>query len=645
MSLLSRHLTNLSVAKKLTAGFGFMILLTLLVTLIAIYSLDGLIERGQKQIQLSQVDQLAKEIYSTQLLYEQDASDEQAERLRELIGQTRQGLQALQPRFSASDDQRDIAAGLQHIDRLAQGLPPLQAARLGREQSRALMVSSAGEALANLQQLEQQIYAALAENPAEQLLHQQNQALGDLVKRVLESRYLVRGFVFQHTDASAQLAFDGLDKTLAQAARLRELLPAEQLPYLDNLSTSLQSYRSAIDAFRLGLEKTAQASQNLHQQIDGLRQLNKQLLGNQQRKAEQETQQALRQAQLIALVSILLGILSAWLITRQITLPLRQTLQLAQRISAGDLSGSLDSQRRDELGQLQQNMQAMRQSLRELIGSIGSSATQIATAAEELSAVTEQTSAGANDQRMETDQVATAINEMTATVQDVARNAVEASQATSQADQQARQGDRVVGEAISQIERMAAQVTLSTDAMERLRQDSEAIGSVLDVIKSVAQQTNLLALNAAIEAARAGEAGRGFAVVADEVRGLAQRTQQSTEEIEKLIANLQNGAQSATQLMKDNQQLSLHTVELTRRAGVALEDISQTVSQIQGMNEQIATAAEQQSAVAEEINRSVLNVRDISIQTATASDQTAAASNELARLGNALQQQIGRFRL
>ncbi|WP_414860265.1 methyl-accepting chemotaxis protein [Pseudomonas saudiphocaensis] len=234
---------------------------------------------------------------------------------------------------------------------------------------------------------------------------------------------------------------------------------------------------------------------------------------------------------------------------------------------------------------------------------------------------------------------------MAATVQDVARNAVEAAQATSVADQQANEGERVVGEALTQIEQMAAQVDRTSEAMSHLRRDSDAIGSVLDVIKEVAEQTNLLALNAAIEAARAGEAGRGFAVVADEVRGLAQRTRSSTEEIEKLIGTLHVSSENASRLMQDNQQLSASTVELTRSAGQALEQIARTVSSIQGMNQQIAAAAEQQSAVAEEINRSVISVRDISMQTATASDETARASTELAQLGNALQQQIGRFRL
>ncbi|WP_371924702.1 methyl-accepting chemotaxis protein [Pseudomonas sp. R5(2019)] len=237
------------------------------------------------------------------------------------------------------------------------------------------------------------------------------------------------------------------------------------------------------------------------------------------------------------------------------------------------------------------------------------------------------------------------MNEMTATVQEVARNAEEASEAAVAADQQAREGDKVVSEAIRQIERLAAEVGHSTDAMNQLKQESGKIGSVLDVIKSVAEQTNLLALNAAIEAARAGEAGRGFAVVADEVRSLAQRTQKSTEEIEELIAGLQHGTQQVASAMDSSRELTDSSVDLTRRAGTALETITQTVSAIQAMNQQIAAAAEQQSSVAEEVNRSVMNVRDISDQTAAASEETAASSVELARLGTHLQGLVGRFRI
>jgi methyl-accepting chemotaxis protein len=297
------------------------------------------------------------------------------------------------------------------------------------------------------------------------------------------------------------------------------------------------------------------------------------------------------------------------------------------------------------MGQLQVSMQQMTLSLRELIGGIGDGVSQIASAAEQLSAVTAQTSVGVNGQKDETDQVATAMNQMTATVREVARNAEAASNAAVQADQQAREGDKVVAEAITQIERLAVEVGNSTLAMNQLKLESDKIGSVLDVIKSVSQQTNLLALNAAIEAARAGEAGRGFAVVADEVRSLAQRTQQSTEEIEELIAALQNGTQQVVTTLDNSRTLSDSSVELSRRAGGALEHITLTVSTIQSMNQQIATAGEEQSAVAEEITRSVLNVRDIAEQTAAASEETAASSVELARLGSHLQGLVGRFRV
>ncbi|WP_442100690.1 methyl-accepting chemotaxis protein [Pseudomonas sp. KB_15] len=234
---------------------------------------------------------------------------------------------------------------------------------------------------------------------------------------------------------------------------------------------------------------------------------------------------------------------------------------------------------------------------------------------------------------------------MAATVQEVTRNADQASQAAATADGEAREGNKVVEEAIVQIERLAEEVVRSTEAMTLLQQESNKIGSVIDVIKAVAEQTNLLALNAAIEAARAGEAGRGFAVVADEVRGLAQRTQKSTEEIEELVAGLQSGTEQVASIMSNSYSLTDSSVALTRKAGVSLGNITRTVSNIQSMNQQIAAAVEQQSTVADEISRSIINVRDVSEQTAAASDETAASSVALARLGNQLQVMVSHFKV
>ncbi|MHB2062612.1 methyl-accepting chemotaxis protein [Pseudomonas monsensis] len=369
------------------------------------------------------------------------------------------------------------------------------------------------------------------------------------------------------------------------------------------------------------------------------------LIDSQNAKRATDAESAKTLLSLVAALALLLGTLAAWVITRQIVTPLRGTLEAVNRIAEGDLSQQVQVDRRDELGLLQSGLHRMTLNLHELIDGIRSGVIQVASAAEQLSAITEQTNTGVNNQKVETDHVATAMNEMTATVQNVARNAEEASAAATVADQQACEGEQIVGDAIAQIKRLAEELNRSAEAVRHLQEQSDKIGGVLDVIKAVAQQTNLLALNAAIEAARAGEAGRGFAVVADEVRNLALRTQRSTEEIESLVAGVQSGTHAVASGMDSSLLLSESSVDFTHRAVHALENITAKVSIIQSMNQQIATAADQQSAVAEEINRSVINVRDISDQTASTCEETASSSIELARLGHELEGLVGRFKV
>lgn len=426
-------------------------------------------------------------------------------------------------------------------------------------------------------------------------------------------------------------------------------IPAD-LQLVDLAGRALSSYREHFNDFMQATQahdegKSKLAQEALNRDIAALLDAGKQLSDIQIAKRDHEielTNWVLAGATGLAL---LFGIVAAWLITRLIVGPLMETLRIAERVAAGDLSQNLRVDRKDELGLLQNSMQNMTLKLRELIGGIRDGVIQLASAAEELSAVTEQTSAGVTGQKVETDQLATAMNEMVATVQDVARNAEQASNAAVSASQDARDSDNVVAQALTQIGRLAGEVAGSTRAMGELQLESDKIGSVLDVIKSVAQQTNLLALNAAIEAARAGEAGRGFAVVADEVRSLAQRTQASTEEIEGLISGLHNGTKQVSAALENSRSLTDSSVELTQRVSTSLTNISRSVSTIEAMNLQIATAAEQQSAVADEINRSVLNVREISEQTSAASEETAASSIELARLGVHLQTLVSQFRL
>ncbi|MGE8410259.1 MAG: methyl-accepting chemotaxis protein [Pseudomonas sp.] len=270
---------------------------------------------------------------------------------------------------------------------------------------------------------------------------------------------------------------------------------------------------------------------------------------------------------------------------------------------------------------------------------------KLASNAHTLSAVTEQTNREVSSQKEETDQVATAMQQMTSTVHSVARDAEEAAQAAQSADDKVESGQRVVRQSMQRIERLAGAADSASHSIESLSAEIQHIGSVLEVIKSVAEQTNLLALNAAIEAARAGEQGRGFAVVADEVRALAQRTQQSTGEIERLVSSLRANAQASVAQIQDSGELVKLAVADTLLTESALGSIAAAVSLIQQMNQQIAAAAEQQSSVAEEISRSVTHIRSSADQSAMAMQGNASSSIELAQLGAELKGMVGHFRI
>ena len=451
--------------------------------------------------------------------------------------------------------------------------------------------------------------------------------------------------------AQAALMGEVMDGLNLQINRLaKEYTDPSELRWITQAQSAVERYRVNFQAYARAIEagddqQASQALAVLDGEVKTLFEACGALSQSQTTKRDNEVQSSIQRLMLGAVLALVLGVQAAWLITRLIVLPLKEALQSAERVADGNLSQDIQVSRRDELGELQASMQRMTLNLRDLIGGLRDGVVQIASAAEELSAVTEQTSAGVNSQKVQTDQVATAMHEMAATVQEVARSAEQASDAAVNAGLEARESDAVVSQAIEQITHLDIEVGHSTQAMAELKRESDKIGTVLDVIKAVAQQTNLLALNAAIEAARAGEAGRGFAVVADEVRSLAQRTQTSTVEIEGLIGGLHRGTQQVGDILERSRALTTHSVELTRRAGTSLMSITRSVSTIESMNLQIAAASEQQSVVAEEINRSVLSVREVSEQTAAASEETAASSVELARLSVHLQTLVGKFRL
>ncbi|MCT8163242.1 MULTISPECIES: methyl-accepting chemotaxis protein [unclassified Pseudomonas] len=346
----------------------------------------------------------------------------------------------------------------------------------------------------------------------------------------------------------------------------------------------------------------------------------------------------------LLVAATVLTLLCAFLLTRSIVKPIDDALKAAEQIADGDLTHSISADGTDEAARLLRAMARMQDKLRETLHQISGSATQLASAAEELNAVTDESARGLQQQNNEIEQAATAVTEMTSAVEEVARNAVSTSEASSEASRSAGDGRDLVMETVGAIERMSEDVQGTSKLITHLAEQSRDIGKVLDVIRGLADQTNLLALNAAIEAARAGEAGRGFAVVADEVRALAHRTQQSTSEIERMIGSIQGGTEEAVASMRTSTERAESTLNIAKGAGMALDTIAGAVAQINERNLVIASAAEEQAQVAREVDRNLVNINDLSVQSATGAHQTSAASTELSRLAVDLNGLVARFR-
>ena len=343
-------------------------------------------------------------------------------------------------------------------------------------------------------------------------------------------------------------------------------------------------------------------------------------------------------------VLILMGLLISWQMTRAFK-PLKKAMVAIHAIAEGDLSNEIECDSRNEIAEMLEGMAEMRKQLRGIVQSLLENTSVLQGVANEASAIAAESSEGASRQQSETQSVATAMTEMASTVMEVANSASTAANAADEANQRASEGDAAVQDVQKSIEQLAGKVQSGADAIRQVEQESDAIGQILDVIRGIAEQTNLLALNAAIEAARAGEQGRGFAVVADEVRTLASRTQDSASEIQAMIERLQSGTQQAVSVTEESQEQASGTVGQAQAASTVIQAITNAVSQISMINTQIATAAEQQSAVAEEINRSVVNISGIAEETAEGAQRATAANERVSQLADELQGLTTRFRL
>jgi methyl-accepting chemotaxis protein len=454
--------------------------------------------------------------------------------------------------------------------------------------------------------------------------------------------------------------FAARNKQISDAQAVYEKLiasPEERAAYADYVRllaeyrqiearlVSLSRAGNVADMAKLLNGESATNSDQMNTVLAKLAEINSKQLTATNQEAASEYSSAFNLVVGLLIVATALTMLFAWLLTNSITRPIASALEAAETIAEGNLTRPIKVDGTDEAGRLLAAMQKMQEKLRDTLMRISGSATQLASAAEELNAVTDESARGLSQQNNEIEQAATAVNEMTSAVEEVARNAVSTSEASKNATASAGDGRDLVQETVNAIERMSGDVQSTADLIGNLAEESRDIGKVLDVIRGLADQTNLLALNAAIEAARAGEAGRGFAVVADEVRALAHRTQQSTSEIERMVGSIQGGTEKAVGSMRNSTERAESTLNIAKGAGLALDTINTAVVEINERNLVIAAAAEEQAAVAREVDRNLVNIRDLSAQSSNGASQTSAASGELTRLAVDLNSMVSRFSL
>ena len=653
ISAMQGRFANLGMAKKLGVGFALVLLLTLWVAAIGVWSLQTISQRVDGLKQMSTLNGGLLKLRLLEKDYALHGDTESADALRQGVA----GLQVLAVALKAQsaentqimvDVEQALGAYRQAFDEFVE-----------LSQTKELALEMASWSVSSVANNLDVLQAGLADDGAYTLKDSQGREGAEFIEQANQvsqvSRLMLQAMNEARVrldqsrkgdDSQSQGRIEQAAQALAQAEQLKTTVKdAGYQTVLNEVTGHIASFSEKLAEYTDLLEREKQVYRQLHERANQVTEHVDQAYA-----AEDASMQAeLKHNALLILgssaLALLVGLIAAWLITRLIVGPLRSVIRVAEQIAAGDLTGRVEVERRDEIGQLMRAMQQMSSGLSGIVSGLQASIEQLASSAHSLSAVTEQTHKEVSSQKEETEQVATAMNQMTATVHDVARNAEEAAQAAQAADGKVDSGQVVVRQSMQRIELLADSAQSASQSIGSLSTQIQNIGSVLEVIKSVAEQTNLLALNAAIEAARAGEQGRGFAVVADEVRALARRTQQSTGEIEQLVSALRLAAQSSVRQIQDSGELVKLAVSDALQTESALGSIAAAVSQIQQMNQQIAAAAEQQSSVAEEINRSVTSIRASADQSALAMQGNTTSSLELAQLGAQLKGMVGHFRL
>ncbi|PPC77335.1 methyl-accepting chemotaxis protein [Pokkaliibacter plantistimulans] len=638
-----RLLARLSIRARLIVGFGSLMLLTILITLVAFASIAGLRDNGVRMTAYQQFGEKLASLEQARLKYMGADDPQLAAPVSETIATLSAQEQQLSLAASTATAQQKLQAIAAATQEYQQAFSQLLNARAARDDAQLLGVKAG---LAG-----QEAYQAFASTYFSELdqlfdIHAQLdviQEVSQLSNAFAQIRLQALNYTRLGTPEAATAAHDAVTQLRQASEKLQNRVPDASAAALAQTQQSLQAFDQALTSVQQRQAQMAQAASQMLDSAQHMATLNSELQQEQRTLSQTSTADQQQRLLLTAALALIAALLAAWLIGRSIIRPLSAAVRLVEQVAEGDLRAQVQVDRHDEVGRLQQAIRSMTLALRSLAEEIGSSSSQVTGTANGLADTARTALDNLTRQQSETDLVATAMHEMAATIQEVARHAEQAAQAAHQADQQARNGVQVVVGVISDMDQLAQEIERTAQAVSQVQTESRQIGAVLDVIKAVAEQTNLLALNAAIEAARAGEAGRGFAVVADEVRGLAQRTQHSTQQIEELVSALWQKTGDASTAMGQSQQMTVDTVQRARAASQTLEQITVAVSVIQSMNEQIATAIEEQSVVAEDINRNVSSVRELTRHSVGQTQRTASSSHELRQASEQMHQQVARF--
>lgn len=632
---MKKFLENRMIGTKLGLGFGSVLVLTLIVGLVGIYGVNTLLSRADK-VRLS--NDLNDNIVDMQIArgaFVKSGSSEDMAKLISLTEQLSDNLSTGRNLYVGTFDNNVVQKTSQALVEYKNTLTPLTDARKAWD-----------DVDKNAKNILTKLYSQY-DQTIQELQNKNDQSNVIEVLIIEKDLYALTDMINDYVYKEKPIP---VNEVVAKLQSIIDRTKALQLP--DDLQSNKQSMLALLKQYDdMGKsnpkiasnlftvkDKLLSLSSSMNDKIDGL-------TASQEQKSKDDGSQVNTMLITVTILAIIIGIFFALFIRNMIVRPMNAVALAVEKISKGDLTQQLSTDRKDEIGQLYNNIGTMSKTLNTLISEVVSGVMNLSSTSEQLEALSKQSQKMMQSQRDETDQVATAINEMSSTVAEVARNAETAADATTKADDMISQGNVVITSTTKLIESLASDLNLTSQTMEQLKTRTDNVGNVLDVIKAVAEQTNLLALNAAIEAARAGEAGRGFAVVADEVRGLASRTQSSAKEIEDLIIELQNGAQESLTKMLNSRDMSMENAEKAKGVLMLFKDISEQVGHVQDMNQQIATAAEEQSQVSEEINRSVENVRGLADQTNEGALESVHAVTNLRALSHQLKALTDRFKI